>query len=112
MGFIKKNKKDSTVVNVAKGMIKSQLKHIKESDKTESVKMTRKPSEGEEIAIRCEYFGETVNIPFYAYYIIKTMAESLGVSFKHMISLIEAYDDLMPDVSKERSEKLQKEAED
>ena len=112
MGFIKKNKKDSTVVNVAKGMIASQLKHIAESEKTESVTMTRKPSEGEEIAIRCEYIGEKVNIPFYAYYIIKTLAESLGVSFKHMISLIEAYDDMMPDVSKERSEKQQKEVED
>jgi hypothetical protein len=112
MGFIKKKKKDSTVEGVAKRMISSQLKHIAESDKTESVTMTRQPSEGEGIAIRCEYVGETVNIPFYAYYIVKTMAESLGVSFKHMISLIEAYDDLMPDVSKERSEKQQKEAED
>ena len=112
MGFIKKNKKDSTVVNVAKGMISSQLKHIAESEKTESVTMTRKPSEGEGIAIRCEYVGETVNIPFYDYYIIKTLAESLGVSFKYMIGLIEEYDDLMPDVSKERSEKLQKKAED
>ncbi len=111
MGFIKKDKKDS-VVNVAKGMISSQLKHIAESEKTESVTMTRKPQEGEGIAIRCEYVGETVNIPFYAYYIIKTLAESLGISFKYMISLIEAYDDLMPDVSKERSEKQQKEAED
>lgn len=112
MGFIKKNKKDSAVKDVAKGMISSQLKHIAESDKTESVTLTRQPSEGEGIAIRCEYVGETVNIPFYAYNIIKTLAESLGVSFKHMISLIEAYDDLMPDVSKERSEKQQKEAED
>lgn len=110
MGILKREK--NAVVNVAKGMIASQLKHITESDKTESVTLTRKPSEGEEIAIRCEYIGETVNIPFYAYYIIRTMAESLGVSFKHMISLIEAYDDLMPDVSKERSEKQQKEAED
>lgn len=112
MGFIKKNKKNSAVEGIAKGMISSQLKHIAESDKTESVTMTRKPKEGEGIAIRCEYIGETVNIPFYAYYIIRTMAESLGVSFKHMISLIEAYDDLMPDVSKERSERVQKEAED
>ena len=112
MGFIKKNKKDSAVEGVAKRMISSQLKHIAESEKTESVTMTRKPSEGEEIAIRCEYVGETVNIPFYAYYIVKTMAGSLGISFKRMISLIEAYDDLMPDVSKERSEKQQKEAED
>ena len=110
MGLLKKEK--NAVVNVAKGMIVSQLKHIKESDKTESVTLTRKPQEGEEIAIRCEYFGETVNIPFYAYYIVKTMAGSLGISFKRMISLIEAYDDLMPVVSKERSEKLQKEAED
>ena len=110
MGILKKEK--NAVVKAAKGMIKSQLKHIIESDKTESVTMTRKPSEGEEIAIRCEYIGEKVNIPFYAYYIIKTLAESLGVSFKYMISLIEAYDDLMPDVSKERSEKQQKEAED
>ena len=112
MGFIKKNKKDSAVEGVAKRMISSQLKHIAESEKTESVTMTRKPSEGEGIAIRCEYIGEKVNIPFYAYYIIKTLAESLGVSFKYIISLIEAYDDMMPDVSKERSEKLQKEAED
>ena len=110
MGIWKKEK--NAVVKVAKGMIASQLKHITESDKTESVTLTRKPSEGEGIAIRCEYIGETVNIPFYAYYVIKTMAESLGVSFKHMISLIEAYDDLMPDVSKERSERQQKEAED
>ena len=109
MGILKKVK--NAVVKAAKGMIKSQLKHIAESDKTESV-MTRKPSEGEGIAIRCEYIGEKVNIPFYAYYIIKTLAESLGVSFKYMISLIEAYDDLMPDVSKERSERQQKEAED
>lgn len=112
MGFIKKNKKDSVVEDVAKGMISSQLKHIEESEKTESVTMTRKPSEGEGIAIRCEYVGETINIPFYAYYIIKTLAKSLGVSFKYMIGLIEAYDDLMQDVSKERSEKVQKEAED
>ena len=112
MGFIKKNKKDSAVEGVAKRRISSQLKHIAESEKTESVTMTRKPSEGEGIAIRCEYIGEKVNIPFYAYYIIKTLAESLGVSFKYIISLIEAYDDMMPDVSKERSEKLQKEAED
>ena len=112
MGFIKKNKKDSAVEGVAKRMIASQLKHIAENDKTESVTMTRKPSEGEGIEIRCKYVGETVNIPFYAYYIIKTLAQSLGVSFKYMISLIEAYDDLMPDVSKERSEKQQKEAED
>lgn len=112
MEFIKKNKKDSAVEGVAKRMISSQLKHIAESEKTESVTLTRQPSEGEGIDIRCEYVGETVNIPFYAYYIIRTMAESLGVSFKHMISLIEAYDDLMPDVSKERSEMQQKEAED
>lgn len=110
MGILKKEK--NAVVKAAKGMVKSQLKHIAESDKTESVTMTRKPSEGEGIAIRCEYVGETVNIPFYAYYIVKTMAGSLGISFKRMISLIEAYDDLMPDVSKERSEKQQKEVED
>jgi hypothetical protein len=110
MGLLKNEK--NAVVNVAKGMIASQLKHIAESEKTESVTMTRKPSEGEEIATRCEYVGETVNIAFYAYYIVKTMAGSLGISFKRMISLIEAYDDMMPDVSKERSEKLQKEAED
>ncbi len=110
MGILKKEK--NAVVKAAKGMIKSQLKHIIESEKTESVTLTRQPSEGEKIAIRCKYIGEKVNIPFYAYYIIKTLAESLGVSFKYMISLIEAYDDLMPDVSKERSEKLQKEAED
>lgn len=110
MGILKREK--NAVVNVAKGMISSQLKHIAESDKTESVTMTRQPSEGQGIAIRCEYIGEKVNIPFYAYYIIKTLAESLGVSIKHMISLIEAYDNLMPHVSKERSEKQQKEAED
>lgn len=91
--------------DLAKKVIHTQLKAIQRSKKTESLTMKREPSEENDcLTIDVNYKGAPKNAPLYAYYIVKSLANVAGISFKTMIDHMEVYNELIPEVSKREEE--------
>lgn len=74
---------------------------IRKSQKEESLQLIRHPSDGSEgIKLEIQYHGASVTAPIYAYFTVKKLADVAGVPFETMISFIETFDELLPEVSK------------
>lgn len=87
--------------DLAKDAVARLLNGIKKSEKEESFQLIRHPSGGSEgIKLEIQYRGASVTAPIYAYFTVKKLADVAGVPFETMISFIETFDELLPEVSK------------
>lgn len=115
--FFGKQKEIKTVKDVtrdmAKTMILAQLEAIKQSKKTERLTMERGPADEKGgINIEVHYQGSDITAPNYAYYIVKSLAQVIGISFEDMISHMKVYEELMPEIAEEESELTKEEDKD
>ena len=99
--------------DLAKTMILAQLEAIKQSKKTERLTMERGQADKDGgININVNYQGADVTAPYYAYYIVKSLAKVIGISFEDMISHMKVYEELMPEIAEEESELTKEEDKD
>ena len=99
--------------DMAKGLMHAQLEAIKQSKKTERLTMERGPADEEGgINIEVNYQGSDITAPYYAYYIVKSLAKVIDISFEDMISHMKVYEELMPEIAEEESELTKGENED
>ena len=115
--FFRRQEEIKTVKDVtrdmAKGLIHAQLEAIKQSKKTERLTMERGPADEDGgINIEVHYQGAAITAPYYAYYIVKSLAQVIGISFADMINSMKVYDDLLPEVSEAECELTKEEDKD
>lgn len=115
--FFGRQKEIKTVKDVtrdmAKTMILAQLEAIKQSKKTERLTMERGQADKDGgININVHYQGADVTAPYYAYYIVKSMAQVIGISFADMVNAMKVYDELLPEVSESECELTKEEDKD
>lgn len=115
--FFGRQKEIKTVKDVTrdmeKTMILAQLEAIKQSKKTERLTMERGQADKDGgININVHYQGADVTAPYYAYYIVKSLAQVIGISFEDMISHMKVYEELMPEIAEEESELTKEEDKD
>lgn len=101
----KKTNKSKITNDISRGLAKSAvanlLNEIKKSEKEESVKLTRRPADGDEaLHMDFSYHGAIVTAPVYAYFAVRNLATVAGVSFEQMISFIDVLHELVPEVSR------------
>ena len=99
--------------DLAKELMHAQLEAIKQSKKTERLTMERGPADEKGgINIEVNYHGSDITAPYYAYYIVKSLAQVIGISFEDMISHMKVYEELMPEIAKEENELTKEEDKD
>ena len=99
--------------DMAKGLMHAQLEAIKQSKKTERLTMERGPADEKGgINIEVNYQGSDITAPYYAYYIVKSLAKVIDISFEDMISHMKVYEELMPEIAEEESELTKEEDKD
>ena len=99
--------------DLAKELMHAQLEAIKQSKKTERLTMERGPADEKGgINIEVNYQGSDITAPYYAYYIVKSMAKVIGISFEDMINHLKVYEELMPEIAEEESELTKEEDKD
>ena len=87
--------------DLAKSAVTSLLNGIRKSQKEESLQLIRHPSDGSEgINIEFEYHGAGITAPIYAYFAVKRLADIADIPFETMISFMETFDELLPEVSR------------
>lgn len=97
--FEKEENIEKTSRDLAKSAVVSLLNGIRKSQKEESLQLIRRPSDGSEgINIELQYHGAGITAPIYAYFAVKRLADIADISFETMISLMETFDELMPEV--------------
>ena len=115
--FFRRQEEIKTFKDVARDMTKelihAQLEAIKQSKKTERLTMERGPADKDGgINIEVNYQGSDITAPYYAYYIVKSLAKVIGISFADMINHLKVYEELMPEIAEEESELTKGENED
>ena len=99
--FIKKKEEKSGTKRMALDALETCVNVMAACEVEETIKLTKRPYEGKEKAlnISVQYHASPMGGPVFGYYLIASIAKTCGVSFKSMMSMVNAVYELMPEIT-------------